>query len=554
MSSMHQADGYKTGHKAQYPVGTEWILDNFTPRSAKLFQSLPGFDNKIVWFGPQAFIMEFLIKDFNENFFNRPIEEVVSKYVRRMNNYLGPKKVTGEHIAALHDLGYLPITIKSLPEGSRVNIGVPPMVWNPTLPEFGWVGSYLETVMSCELWKPSTVATIAYEYKRMLTKYAVDTGGDASFVSLQGHDFSFRGMSCRQDAAKCGAGHLLSFIGTDTIPAIDFLEDYYGADSDKEMIGCSVPATEHSVICLGGKESEIKTIRRLIKEVYPTGIISIVSDTWNFWDIVKRGGIIEQLKPEILARQPDAWGLNKVVIRPDSGDPVKIVCGLKVVSYKQVEEDWLFDDDMDPSVTFDVIEKDGKYYRFETDYSHDYYGGGRENRTLTLKEEVTEAEIKGAIECLWDIFGGTVTEKGFKQLHPQIGLIYGDSITLQRCKAILEGLMAKGFASTNIVFGIGSYTYQYITRDTFGWAVKATAGVINGELVEVQKDPITDKGSKKSACGLLRVEKEGNDYVLHQNQTWEQFNSGALKTVFENGKQFNMQTLAEIRQRLTDGG
>lgn len=100
------------------------------------------------------------------------------------------------------------------------------------------------------------------------------------------------------------------------------------------------------------------------------------------------------------------------------------------------------------------------------------------------------------MECLWQIFGGTTTDKGFKVLNERVGLIYGDSITLERASNILQQLEAKGFASNNVVFGIGSYTYNYLTRDTFGFAVKATWGQVNGQARELFKDPITDSGVK----------------------------------------------------------
>jgi len=159
-------------------------------------------------------------------------------------------------------------------------------------------------------------------------------------------------------------------------------------------------------------------------------------------------------------------------------------------------------------------------------------------------------EFKGAVECLWEIFGGEITEKGYKLLHPRVGLIYGDSITLARAQSILTGLKAKGFASTNIVLGVGSYTYQHLTRDSFGFAIKATWGQVNGEPRDIFKDPITDTGEKKSARGLLRVEQVENGYELFDMQSAEQEKQGALETVFENGKLLRETTLENIRAHL----
>lgn len=493
MYALTQKDFYKTDHRPQYPNGTTMVYSNLTPRSDRLLIKSFLWDGKIVWFGAQKFVKEFLIDEYNKTFFNLPKDKAVARYKRRLDTSLGPDAVSVDHIAALHDLGYLPIEIKVLPEGSRVNIRVPTLTIKNTLPEFFWLTNDLETVLSCELWKMSTSATIAYEYHRLLVHYAKLTGSPLEFVQFQGHDFSMRGMSNRQDAGSTGMGHLLSFTGTDTIPAIDYAEYFYNANAEVELIGTSVPASEHSVMCMGSKESEIETFRRLMKDVYPTGIVSIVSDTWNFWRVVTE--YANTLKEDILSRPVNGLGLSKVVFRPDSGDPVKIICG-------------------DPDA------------------------------------EVDSPAYKGAVQCLWEVFGGTETSTGHKLLDSHVGLIYGDSITIERAVRILEGLHQKGFASANMVLGIGSYTYQYITRDTLGFAVKATYGEINGEGVELEKDPITDSGTKKSACGLLRVEKEGDNFVLYDRQTKEQEEQGELRTIFKDGKLIVDEDFSTIRKRL----
>jgi nicotinamide phosphoribosyltransferase len=484
-------DFYKADHRRQYPEGTEYVYSNFTPRSARLAPVLDTFDDRVVFFGLQGFIKTFLIETWNKEFFGLPKDKVISAYKARMDSALGKDSIPTDHLEALHDLGYLPIRIKALPEGSRVNIRVPMLTVINTKPEFFWLTNYLETCLSAGLWKSCATATIAYEYKKLLRDAAINTGASLEAIAIQAHDFSFRGMSGIYDAPQSGAGHLTSFIGTDTVAAIDYLEDYYNAEG---VIGVSVPATEHSVMCMGTKEDEIETFRRLIEDLYPKGIVSIVADTWDFWQVITEFSVV--LKEKILARIPNELGLAKVVFRPDSGDPVKIICG-------------------DPDATSG------------------------------------SPAYKGAVECLWDIFGGTETTMGFKCLHERIGLIYGDSITLERAERILDGLAAKGFASSNIVLGVGSYTYQYMTRDSFGFAMKATWGQVNGESRNIFKDPITDNGLKKSAKGLLRVEQTEDGFVLYDEQTPEQETHGALKTVFEDGKLTQDDTLNNIRARLT---
>ncbi|PZF71653.1 nicotinate phosphoribosyltransferase [Taibaiella soli] len=475
-------DGYKVGHKFQYPEGTTLVYSNLTPRKSRD----KGIE-EIVFFGLQYFIKEYLIEQFNTNFFQRPKDEVLKTYARRIDNYLGKDSISYDHIAALHDLGYLPLEIKALPEGTLVPMRVPIFTIKNTLPEFFWLTNMLETLLSAILWKPCTSATTAFQYLKTFNRYAAETvGADNSFIPWQGHDFSFRGMSGIEDAVMSGAGHLLSFAGSDTIPAIDFLEQYYNANCETELIGGSVPATEHSVMCMGTQDNEIGTFERLITEVYPAGVVSIVSDTWDFWQVITE--FLPELKEKILVRN------GKVVIRPDSGDPVKIIAG-------------------DPEAP------------------------------------IGSPEYKGAIECMWEIFGGTITEKGYKLLDGHIGLIYGDSITTERQLAILESLKQKGFASYNVVLGIGSYTYEYVTRDTFGFAMKATYGEVNGIGRDIYKDPKTDDGTKKSAKGLMQIYRDAvtGKLTLKDQCTWEEEAQGELKTIFKDGELTIDWTLAAIR-------
>lgn len=316
-------------------------------------------------------------------------------------------------------------------------------------------------------------------------------------------------------------------------------------------------------------EAERRVFKRLITETYPSGVISIVSDTFDFWSVISK--IAPSLKNEILARQKNDLGLAKVVFRPDSGNPVDVLCGIEIEDYTdecgfhQING-WVADGMCDrlsadtphgecgAGDCEEIFKYDGKYYKAVGEASwdrHDKQYYYLEDLTVT---SITEIELtpeqKGAVECLWDVFGGEVTDKGYKMLNERVGLIYGDSITLERAEQIMQRLMDKGFASTNVVFGIGSYTYQYNTRDSFGMALKATYGEVNGVGREIFKDPITDSGTKKSARGLLRVELENGEYVLYDQQTPEQEKMGELRTVFKNGKMVVDESLEDIRDRL----
>ena len=478
---MLYTDGYKVDHRRQYPNQTTLVYSNWTPRKSRV----EGIES-VVFFGLQYFIKKYILEDFEDNFFNQPKDKVCKAYSRRINNYLGENSVGIKHIEDLHDLGYIPMVIKALPEGVSVPIRVPMFTMYNTLPQFFWLTNYFETIVSTTVWMPCNSATIAKQYRIILDKYARETSSVEEFVDWQGHDFSMRGMAGLEAATFSSAGHLLSFSGTDTIPTIDFLEKYYNADSDKELIGGSVAATEHSVMCMGTNEGEQETFNRLITKVYPKGIVSIVSDTWDLWKVLTV--YLPNLKDEVLARE------GKVVIRPDSGDPVDIICG----------------------------------------------NPNGEN----------EAERKGVIELLWDIFGGLENSKGFKELDSHIGAIYGDSITLERATQICERLKLKGFASTNVVLGIGSFTYQYNTRDTFGFAMKATYGEVDGNGRKIYKDPITDDGTKKSAKGLMKIELENGKYKLIDQVSWEEEQQGELKIVFKDGKLLLDDSLEAIRKRV----
>ena len=163
-------DFYKMSHKNQYPKGTEFVYSTWTARTSLL----EGVE-EVVAFGFQAFIKEYLIDYFNEHFFARTKEEVVEEYCRVLKFALGDANPDASHIAALHELGYLPIRIKAVEEGLIVPVKVPMLTIENTHPEFFWVTNYLETLMSCQLWMPTTSATIAFEYRKILEQYALLT-------------------------------------------------------------------------------------------------------------------------------------------------------------------------------------------------------------------------------------------------------------------------------------------------------------------------------------------------------------------------------------------
>lgn len=527
-------DFYKISHRKQYPEGTTKVYSNLTPRNTHYYKG--NTKNNVIFFGLQYFIKHTLIDLFNENFFNISKDIVISEYARVIKYALGEDNPDTTHIEALHNLGYLPLEIKALPELSLVPTKIPVLTVTNTLPDFYWLTNFIETVMSADLWLMCNNATLAYDYRVVCEEYAEKTCDDNSHVDFQCHDFSMRGMAGQEAAMMSGMAHLQYFKGTDTIQAISGLEYYYGKNIEKELVGTSIPASEHAVMCAGSKETEEETYRRFIEDLYPNGFVSIVSDTWDFFGVLTN--ILPSLKDKIIKRN------GKTVIRPDSGNPVEIICGNKVITL-------LEDKDLNSQASNCITEEIDKYNLSEGDgvelvvkYKDVFYKvsatvheecGYMGFHDLELKEYKPTPEQKGAIQLLWEIFGGTINSKGYKVLDSHIGLIYGDSITHERAKEIFKQLEGSGFASSNVVFGIGSYTYQFNTRDSQGWAVKATYCEVNGEGRAIFKDPKTDSG-KKSAKGLLHVAKdENNCYILTDDITWEIEKTSELKTVFKDG-------------------
>lgn len=490
-----QTDAYKLDHRRVYELSgkVSRVYANYTNRKSRI----EGVDH-VVHFGLQAFLQKYAI-DAYEPFFAANEDDVCALYEERIAGVLGPNDIGSEHIRALHKKGFLPLEFRAVPEGTPVPIGVPSFTVENTDDDFFWLTNYIEAVLSAEVWHASTSATIARTFRREFDEAAERTGGLAAAVDWQGHDFSYRGQTSSETAAASGAGHLLSFTGTDSLVTLEWIDNYYGGT----YVAGSVPATEHSVMSTGiATLGEQELFERILK-LYPNGIVSVVSDTFDLWKVVTE--FLPNLKEQILARD------GKLVIRPDSGNPVDILTGSLAAGVGYV-----------------------------TDL-----------RTNTVVEDNrTPAEI-GVVELLWQVFGGEVNEKGFKVLDSHIGVIYGDSITVDRAKEINRRLAAKGFASINWVGGIGSYTYQYVTRDTFGSAIKATYAIVDDKPVNLFKNPVTDDGTKKSATGRLAVLKRANgELYLVQKATLEQEAVSELQPIWRDGQFLRKQTFAEVREVL----
>lgn len=531
------ADWYKPGHKPMYNQNTKLIFSNLTPRNDKNFAHYADKNARgVIVLGLRRMVMDSMVGIWKK-FFKMKREAAVKKFARMSKNALGAAAPSAECWGELHDLGYLPVEIRALPEGILSPIGIPVYTIHNTVEKFFWVTNYIETLMSTESWKTITNATAAFQYKRVAMSYALATCDNVDHVNFQCHDFSLRGLSTVEDGYKSGIAHLASFTGTDNILGIEAVHEYYGIDDDQFVAG-SIPASEHSVATtnisrivkdleehfphLAGDVDGLRYLAEkeflltFIRDIVPEGFCSYVADSYDYWAVLTR--ILPELKEEIMMRN------GRLVVRPDSGDPVKVVAGYNIVSEEELEN-------IKPYEVEDLLVSTKNGY-FEPRYS------------LTTQTWVIDAECQqiprheavGSIQVLWEIFGGEVNSKGYKVLDSHIGMIYGDSITVKREIEILKRLKANGFASSNIVFGVGSFTYQFNTRDTFGIAVKATGCFIDDYEIMVSKEPKTDP-SKRSAKGFIKVVRKNG--ILHQvdNISFEEINDedNLLQPIFRNG-------------------
>ena len=461
-------DVYKLGHLLQYPEGTDYIYSYLQARTDK---KLP----ETVFFGLQYYLTEYLAKRISH--FD------VDKLVQIHEVILGPvRPAMLDKLYALANLGYWPISIKAVPEGTVVPVQNVLMTITNTVPGFGWCVGFLESLL-LKVWNTITVASYSLRLRRLVNAFAEATCDDFSHLPFQVHDFGYRGVSSEETAELAGAAHLLNFYGSDTVPAVRMLMKYYDAHFP---IALSVPATEHSVMCSTGPGGEFDAFERLMFRTYPDGIVSIVSDTYDLWRVLTQ--YVPRLGRRILQRN------GKVVFRPDSGDPVKVICG-------------------DPTAA----------------------PGTPQHR--------------GALNILWDTFGGTVNSKGYRVLDPHVGLIYGDGFFFERFEEVLGQMKANGFASSNLVVGIGGLLLQAHTRDELGFAIKATFAVIDGEPVELFKDPVTDS-KKRSHKGRLALHLEDGEWVTKQGVSESEEKNGHLVEVYRDGWIRKLQSLDEIRSRI----
>ena len=477
-------DFYKATHDMQLPKNITKSMSYFTPRMSRV-----NMWDEVVMFGLQGFIKTYLIDYFNEVFFERTFDEVVEEYERVLNAALGKGAYSSEKIKKLHRLGYLPIEILALPEGTKVPMHVPMFGVTNTHPDFAWLPQALESLISAEMWHPMLSATVGATYRDIVNKYYDMSCSDNLPKARALGDFSFRGQECLQSAVKSSAGWCLSFLNTATVPVIPYLEENYNCDCTKEEVAFGAVSTEHSVMCsnYAVDGDEITLLRRLLTEIYPDTSFSVVLDSYDYWNMINE--VLPQLKDEILNHN------GCMLMRGDSGDCVEVV---------------------------------------------------------------TQTVFR-----LWEFFGGTINEKGYKVLDPHVKAIYGDSITIQRCQEIYKILVDNGFACSNVSLGVGSFSMQCVeedgilkpfTRDTFSSCIKATYMEIDGKGYPIFKNP-KDGGFKKSQKGLCRVYRNVEGVLAFEDgyENPADIKDNELQKIFKDGKLIKEESLQEIRARLNKG-
>ena len=580
-SSILKTDFYKVTHMQQYNTGITHFTSYLTPRGSR-FKNI----DKMVVFGIANFVNEILYKDFNENFFGKHWLDIYEDLIEVLHDGLGYSlpiiKETELKIKKLHELGYLPIELNGLPEGTLCPMGVPAIEIRSTHPDFAWVAQSIESILSCEFWHPAISATMALEYKK-IAKAAYDKTVDDDISHMTAMcDFSMRGQESYTSSVASGAAFLTSFYNCSTIESRRYIRENYNDTKPERVNGLT--STEHSVMCsdyaICGDERE--TFRRLLTEVYPDTSFAAVADSRDFWNVVTN--ILPSLREEIEAHN------GFIGIRHDSDEPVHALCGIKSINLNKILcgepevnnfEDFesLVYEIVNDDLHFDEVEEVYFEYKFKDitykgvfdiiPYVESYDHKGREwiaYETTFLREERTP-EDKGMVESLYELFGGYTNSKGYKVMNPKLKAVYGDSITIPRAKEIYKRLEEKGFAANNVSLGVGSFSMECLeedgvlkpfTRDSFSIAVKATYCIYNdnGEEKEIfiYKDPKGCSG-KKSLKGLCRVVENYKEMKVVQELNREQYDALEPASLFVNyfkDGNVNKYSFKDIRNRMED--
>lgn len=492
MNPMLYIDFYKATHAKMYNKEITKIVSYFTPRGTRLANI--ETENELVMFGLQAFIKEFLIEEFNTNFFGKKKEDVIGEYKRILDNTIGQKAYDISKIESLYDLGYLPIRISAIPEGMRIPVKVPMIQIENTHPDFAWCVEYIESLLLSESWHAMICANVGYRYRQIVNRYYEKSVEDNVDRAKAIGDFSFRGQESLAAAIKTSSAFCLSFLNTATVPTIPYLEKYYNCDCTKEPVAYGAVSTEHSVMCsnyaIDG--DEITMVKRLLNEIYPDTSFSMVSDSYDYWNMVDN--IIPACKEDILKHN------GTILIRGDSGDPVEIVT-------QTVFHLW------------------------------NTFGG----TTNSKGYKVLDSHIKA-------IYGDSITPERMEQIY---------SILIENgfsCNNVVLGVGAFSMQCAIYNNGLAPFTrdtFQVAVKATY-------CEDVNGKQYPVYKCPKTDADKVKvSQKGMCCVYNDNGSIKYKDGYTSETIKEtegiNLLIPVFENGQMIKEYSLKDIRNTLHDG-
>jgi nicotinamide phosphoribosyltransferase len=294
------ADSYKASHYLQYPPNTT--------RVSSYIESRGGEYQDTLFFGLQAYLMQQLASPVTQGDVDEAAELLPA-------HGLTFHKAGWQHIVDKHG-GYLPLVIEAVPEGTVLPTQQVLLQVQNTDSACFWLTSYMETALLRAVWYPVTVATLSLHGKRIIRRYLEETADSIEGLPFKLHDFGARGVSSGESAAIGGAAHLVNFMGSDTLSAIKLARHIYQAP----MAGFSIPAAEHSTITSWAREGEVDAYRNMLRRFGGAGkLVAVVSDSYDLFHAIDvHWG--QTLKAEI-----ESMG-GTLVVRPDSGDPVTIVC------------------------------------------------------------------------------------------------------------------------------------------------------------------------------------------------------------------------------------
>jgi len=556
VNTLLMTDFYKCCHMNMYDPKVKSMTSYLVPRSSRLPEI-----NEVMFFGLTNFIKKYLIDDFNNSFFKQPWEVIEKQYYEMMGKSLRYTdkqiKKTADKVKELHNLGFLPIEINAVAEGTLVPMGIPCVEIRSTNKNFPWVAQAIESLLSCSIWHPMVSATVGYQYLKVARNYSYCLSKDFDVKNIM-CDFSMRGQESMESAIASSMGWLTSWKNSSTVPAREAIKYAYPeTKEDFEVYGLT--STEHSVMttdfAVNGNERE--TYRKLLTEIYPDVSFAAVCDSYDFWNILTN--VLPTLKDEINQHK------GFIGVRHDSADPVTALCGIPEIripnelfqkyaaqlggpegemTLEVVEEDKIALEELISEALGDID--------YETPLVAEALSNNNKEVIITIEAETTKSyrcmlkayrdyendicdfqvnvegeptwEDKGMVQTIYEIFGGSLNDKGYKVCNPHIKAVYGDSITIQRAEKIFNILTYKGFSIENVSLGVGSFSFEALedqfgnllpfTRDTFSIAIKCTYAQIedeNGNLkgIPVFKDPkgFSGKKSNKGLCYVYRDEK-----------------------------------------------